>query len=40
MLDDGILEWHEHHKQICIKRKDYKQNKFKSVNSKLLAQEV
>lgn len=32
MLDDGLIEWHEHHKQICINtHKDYKDKKFDNI---------
>ena len=37
MIDKGILEWHEHHKQICINtHKDYKENKFKGVKPEFI----
>ena len=32
MLNNGDIEWHEHHKQICINtHKDYREKKFSSV---------
>ena len=37
MLDNGIIEWHEHHKQICINtHKDYKEEKFTDVKPELI----
>ena len=37
MLDNGIIEWHEHHKQICINtHKDFKENKFKGIKPEFI----
>jgi hypothetical protein len=32
MIDNGIIDWHEHHKQICINtHKDHAQDKFSGI---------
>ena len=37
MLDDGKIDWHEHHKQICINtHKDYKEEKFAGIKPELI----
>ena len=37
MLDDGLIDWHEHHKQICINtHKDFEHEKFSGIKPEMI----